>query len=198
MILTGRRFPPPGINFTNILLVAFTYVNCACSFFVLTFKVCTLLAQDCWRKSCEYNVGEIDPWSNGKRGKNESKSREKNQQNQIMKSNSKLDLSWNLRTPKILAVCWLLKGLLYYYKFNIGPKMVAVIDRWMLFRCLFIILFICIISSPKMGHHKGRFCKQVIVVAQFSLSLHAIRACTSLLVFWPSTNILICPLCSSN
>ncbi len=31
--------------------------------FVLTFKVCTLLVQDCWRKSCTYNNDEIDPSS---------------------------------------------------------------------------------------------------------------------------------------
>ncbi len=42
----------PGVNFTNILHAAFTYVSSLGSFFVLTFKVCTLLAQDCWRKSC--------------------------------------------------------------------------------------------------------------------------------------------------
>ncbi len=40
------------------------YVRKLCAeLFVLTFQVCTLLAQDCWRKSCTQNVGEIDPWS---------------------------------------------------------------------------------------------------------------------------------------
>ncbi len=27
----------PGVNFTNVLCTAFTYVSCACSFFVLMF-----------------------------------------------------------------------------------------------------------------------------------------------------------------
>jgi hypothetical protein len=40
-----------GVNFTNILCAAFTYLSCVRSFFVLTFYVCTLLAQDCWHKS---------------------------------------------------------------------------------------------------------------------------------------------------
>ncbi len=41
-----------GVNFTNVLCAAFTYVSCECSFFVLMFLVCTLQAQDCWLKSC--------------------------------------------------------------------------------------------------------------------------------------------------
>jgi hypothetical protein len=45
-------FLSPGLNFINILRPAFTYVSFTSSFFVLTFYVCTLLAQDCWRKSC--------------------------------------------------------------------------------------------------------------------------------------------------
>ncbi len=49
------------VNFTNVLRAAFTQVSCECSFFVLKFQVCTLLAQDCWRKSCTQNVGEIVP-----------------------------------------------------------------------------------------------------------------------------------------
>ncbi len=51
----------PGLNFINVLRTAFTYVSCESSYFVLTFQVCTLLAQDCWRKSCVQIVGEIDP-----------------------------------------------------------------------------------------------------------------------------------------
>ncbi len=50
----------PGINFTNALLAAFTYVSFSHSFFVLAFQVCTLLAQDCWRKSFEYKIDEIE------------------------------------------------------------------------------------------------------------------------------------------
>ncbi len=50
------------VNFTNVLHAAFTYVSFARSFFVLTFQVCTLLVQDCWRKSCVQNVDEIEPW----------------------------------------------------------------------------------------------------------------------------------------
>ncbi len=50
-----------GVNFTNVLHTAFIYVSCVHSFFVLTFQVCTLPAQDCWRKSCMQNVDEIQP-----------------------------------------------------------------------------------------------------------------------------------------
>ncbi len=53
--------PTSGINFTNILCAAFTYISCACSIFVLTFQVFVLQAQDCWHKSCMQNVHEIDP-----------------------------------------------------------------------------------------------------------------------------------------
>ncbi len=54
---------PSGVNFTNVPPAAFMYVSCTHSFFVPTFQVCTLLAQDCLRKSCAQNVGEIDPRS---------------------------------------------------------------------------------------------------------------------------------------
>ncbi len=55
--------PRHGVNFTNILHAAFTYVSFARSFFVLTFELCTLLAQDCSRKSCVKTVDEIEPCS---------------------------------------------------------------------------------------------------------------------------------------
>ncbi len=60
----------PGVNFTNVLHAAFTYVSCVRSFFVLTFQVCTLLAQDCWRKSCAQNIDEIEPKTLVTQGKN--------------------------------------------------------------------------------------------------------------------------------
>ncbi len=59
--LYNKRVPPSLlVNFTNILLAAFLYKSFACSFFVLSFSVCTFLAQEYLRKSCFENVGEID------------------------------------------------------------------------------------------------------------------------------------------
>ncbi len=46
------------VNFTNVLHAAFAYVSFARSFFV---QVCTLLAHDCWCKSCVQNIDEIEP-----------------------------------------------------------------------------------------------------------------------------------------
>ncbi len=40
-----------GVNFTNILRVAFLYESFVRSFFVLRFKVCTFLAEKYLRKS---------------------------------------------------------------------------------------------------------------------------------------------------
>jgi hypothetical protein len=51
--LRWNKIERPGVNLTNVLCAAFMYVSCARSFFVLTFQVCTSLAQDCWLKSCE-------------------------------------------------------------------------------------------------------------------------------------------------
>ncbi len=42
----------PGINFTNILQAAFSYISFLCSFGVLTIWVSNFLAQGFWRKSC--------------------------------------------------------------------------------------------------------------------------------------------------
>ncbi len=49
-----------GVNFTNILRAAFSHENFLNSFSVLTIWVCNFLAKGFWRKSCSYNVGEID------------------------------------------------------------------------------------------------------------------------------------------
>ncbi len=50
----------PCVNITNILRAAFLYKSFARSFMVLRFKVCSFLAEKYRRKSCTYNVGEID------------------------------------------------------------------------------------------------------------------------------------------
>ncbi len=44
IVLDNSGKTRPGVNFTNVLCAAFTYVSCPCSFFVPTLEVCTLLA----------------------------------------------------------------------------------------------------------------------------------------------------------
>ena len=43
---------PPGVNFINIIRVAFTYENGVCSFSVLTDCVCIFLEKGIWQKNC--------------------------------------------------------------------------------------------------------------------------------------------------
>ncbi len=57
------RLYRPRVNCTNVLRAAFMYVSCARSFFCAYVSGLYLLAYAYWRKSCTYNVDEIEPSS---------------------------------------------------------------------------------------------------------------------------------------